>query len=353
MYQTTGWYRPHYNSYMQTLNRPVGQVNREQLIRSIYKCSLGDRIATVDAFLPTSTVFSVDGPTNLSFFATPMKPVSHTLEQAWYLDGTNLPGQAGTNLLLSSFDIGNGSHTVSNSTWDPTTLVLIHTNQWFLTDPLIGGVAWKLTLTHQRTSITTLAGAHGSVTPSGTVVIPYGAGTSFVAQADAYYHLNEILTNETPVTLTNPVSMGYSYSNLRADSTTTVSFAENRTSKGTPEWWLATHYPATNDFESAATSDTDGDRAAAWCEYIAGTDPTNPASWFRILNITNGVGSTVRFPSSTDRWYRLEYRTNLVGPEPWSTISGQNWVTGNGALFGINDTNSAASRFYRVRVQLP
>jgi len=57
-----------------------------------------------------------------------------------------------------------------------------------------------------------------------------------------------------------------------------INFAENRTTTGTPEWWLA-QSGWTNDFEAAAMADPDGDSFPNWKEYVAGTDPTNPTAY--------------------------------------------------------------------------
>ena len=50
-------------------------------------------------------------------------------------------------------------------------------------------------------------------------------------------------------------------------------------SLGTPNWWLALHNVAENYDE--------GDTLPAWKEYVADTDPTNRASYFHIVSISN------------------------------------------------------------------
>lgn len=57
---------------------------------------------------------------------------------------------------------------------------------------------------------------------------------------------------------------------------------------------------------------------------------------------------TVDFwPSSTNRFYTLESNTNL-GMATWSPVPGQVLVPGTGETQSMSDTNSSASRFYRV-----
>ena len=80
-----------------------------------------------------------------------------------------------------------------------------------------------------------------------------------------------------------------------------------------PLWWLALHYGTTNDFDTLALSDSDQDSMAAWEEYIADTDPTDPSAKLSILNVDPFNGQyIVTWPSSTQRLYTLYRTTNLT-----------------------------------------
>ena len=88
-------------------------------------------------------------------------------------------------------------------------------------------------------------------------------------------------------------------------------------------------------------------------EYIAGTDPTNPASYFHITGVTNLPPLTVFFQSSSNRLYTLYSRTNVAAGS-WLPVPGQTNVPGTGGPFTLSDTNASPSaRFYRISVQLP
>ncbi len=83
--------------------------------------------------------------------------------------------------------------------------------------------------------------------------------------------------------------------------------------RGTPEWWLAGH-GLTNAPSGEETSDTDFDGMQAWQEFVAGTDPTNPASLFRFTAspaILPGPRRAMRFDSVPGRRYGLGMSTNL------------------------------------------
>jgi len=63
----------------------------------------------------------------------------------------------------------------------------------------------------------------------------------------------------------------------------------------TPQWWLA-QYGLTNgglSFDAAALSTPDGTGTPAWQKFLTGTDPTNPQSVFRVLNVSISNGAPV------------------------------------------------------------
>ena len=63
-----------------------------------------------------------------------------------------------------------------------------------------------------------------------------------------------------------------------------------------------------------ASADADGDGASNFAEWVAGTNPTNPASCLRLLTpavtATNSV--IVQWPSVAGKTYLLERSTNLI-----------------------------------------
>lgn len=102
-----------------------------------------------------------------------------------------------------------------------------------------------------------------------------------------------------------------------------------------PYDWLNAYALATsNDYETAATRDSDHDGALAWQEYVAGTIPTDSNSVFRAyISLVQGDPQITWSPDlGTNRLYSVEGKERLN--DAWSA------------------TNSAA-RFFRVRVQFP
>ena len=140
MYRTTGWYRPHFNSLMQSLNRPCGQVNREQFVLQFY-----NRVSPLDGFAPGSTMATVTTPSPLSFEVTPKVPSSGVaLNVTWKVDGVVQAGEVAAQFETLSDFVGNGPHTVTATVQDPTSFVRLDTNNL-----LSESVTWNLTLSGQ------------------------------------------------------------------------------------------------------------------------------------------------------------------------------------------------------------
>jgi|GEM_PF-3474872 len=132
-----------------------------------------------------------------------------------------------------------------------------------------------------------------------------------------------------------------------------VSFGDDLATNGTPVWWIEQNYPGTNDYNSAAISDTDGDGMTAWEEYVSGTTPTNGESVFEIVSMrkrTDGI-IDIYWKSVSNKYYAVFKSTNLS--TQWITVP----ITDNvpGEASGINtvtDTNTSFSpTYYRIVVQ--
>jgi hypothetical protein len=119
---------------------------------------------------------------------------------------------------------------------------------------------------------------------------------------------------------------------------------------GMPDWWEIAHGLNPND-PSDANRDDDGTGFTNLQEYLAGTDPANPASCLHVTSsVITGNDVQVSFTSVLDKNYLLESTTSLQSPN-WSTVT-QN-VAGTGSIISITDAAAATNfpaRFYRVRL---
>lgn len=118
---------------------------------------------------------------------------------------------------------------------------------------------------------------------------------------------------------------------------TPVAAATSTTPLPVPYAWLDGYagLVQAGDYEASALDDQDHDGLATWQEYAAGTVPTNAASVF--LATIAPAGAELRVGWTPDlgpaRVYTVEGKADLTGSE---------WALTNGA-----------SRFFRVKVQLP
>jgi YD repeat-containing protein len=103
---------------------------------------------------------------------------------------------------------------------------------------------------------------------------------------------------------------------------------------------------------SPILKNTDGDPASDYEEWVAGTDPADPNSYFQIIAPSSDAPARVSFQSSSNRLYTLAASPNLI-PGSWTNVPGQVRVPGNGAPLSLTDTNAVPQRFYRVRVEMP
>ncbi len=95
-------------------------------------------------------------------------------------------------------------------------------------------------------------------------------------------------------------------------------------------------------------TDTDGDGMTDYAEFIAGTDPTNPASNLRILKsfVSNGV-MTLQWSAIPGRIYQVQSSTNLMD---WAPVS--LWLQASSSPMTYTWTNASdKARSFRVEVR--
>jgi hypothetical protein len=107
---------------------------------------------------------------------------------------------------------------------------------------------------------------------------------------------------------------------------------------------------------SADFSDADGDGLNNWQEWIAGTNPTNALSVFKIASankVNNPEGMVVTWESITTRTYDLQRSTNLGDSPPFITM--QTSIPGQPGTTSFTDTNAVGPGpfYYRLSVKQP
>jgi len=105
---------------------------------------------------------------------------------------------------------------------------------------------------------------------------------------------------------------------------------------------------------SADYGDLDGTPFNVYQDWIAGLNPTNPASVLAMLSplaTNNGAGITVSWQSVNTRTYFVQSSTNLAVQPAFSTIHSN--IAGQAGITTYWDTTAtnAGPYFYRVGVQ--
>jgi hypothetical protein len=123
-----------------------------------------------------------------------------------------------------------------------------------------------------------------------------------------------------------------------------------------PDSWQVQYFGLNNP-NGVAGADADGTGQNNLFKYVAGLDPTNPASIF-ILKIASVPGQPSRKnliynPIADGRTYTPQFRTNLV-TGAWTTLSGISGPVTNITQATVTDLGATnQTKFYRIDISLP
>jgi hypothetical protein len=202
-------------------------------------------------------------------------------------------------------------------------------------------------------TLSATASQHGTISPSGNVVVARDNTTNFVVVADPHYHIGRILRNSVPIVgpWFGKTYYQFVWIYINADASVSVRFDPNLTVGGTPEYWLAQHGLTNGDWEAEDAADRDGDGMTAGQEYLADTDPTNKASALRLTGFgeSNGSNRVV--------WIGGTWATQ------WLDVTAAMWPTGGWWTLLTNQPPTAVQnefegqdggeqqRFFRIRAR--
>jgi hypothetical protein len=130
-------------------------------------------------------------------------------------------------------------------------------------------------------------------------------------------------------------------------------------SSGIADSWLVQYFGMPPNADAAPTFDADGTGQNNLFKYVAGLDPTNPASVF-VLQIQNVPGQpTQKYllfnPVAGGRTYTPQFCTNMVNGS-WATLTGTGGPTTNVPQAQVTVTDLSATqpqKFYRIDISLP
>jgi glucose/arabinose dehydrogenase len=194
-------------------------------------------------------------------------------------------------------------------------------------------------------------------------------GTSIPPLCGTYFYADEcggqiygIATNSTGAwvnTFTN--STGFTITTFGEDQAGELYFSQYATAgaiyriiwkdsdgDGLPDDWEQQYFGSVTG--AAPGDDPDGDGFSNLEEFLAGTDPTNPASALRInAVIPTGSDFVINYNAVANKKYELQFTADLLSSN-WTGIA-TNTVLANGtAQFTDTGATSSSNRFYRVRL---
>ncbi|HMP97911.1 MAG TPA: hypothetical protein PKA51_13395, partial [Kiritimatiellia bacterium] len=130
-----------------------------------------------------------------------------------------------------------------------------------------------------------------------------------------------------------------------------VVFTPTGFTDGVPNtWWFNQEIGGTN---RVANHDPDDDGFNNWQEYVADTDPHDPASYLFVQGEIAPTSRTLHFISSTGRLYTL-HATEDLHTGPWTNLPGHPTRPGLGGSDYFIETNLTPQRiYYRIQATLP
>jgi hypothetical protein len=151
---------------------------------------------------------------------------------------------------------------------------------------------------------------------------------------------------------------------LGATSNTSLEvFAPDTVGDGIPDWWRQTYFGAatSTNTHDCATCDADGTGQDNLFKFVAGLNPTNPASVFA-LTVSPVAGQPTQMTLTYNpiligfgQTYTVQFATSLVGAA-YATLTTTSALTTNVPQAQVTVTDLSATqtqKFYRVNISLP
>jgi hypothetical protein len=118
--------------------------------------------------------------------------------------------------------------------------------------------------------------------------------------------------------------------------------------------WQLQYFGSTTNAAAGPAVDADGTGQNNLFKYVAGLNPTNPASVFVLrVNVVSNLLSVSFGPAMSNRLYTLQRSTNLLsgGWEPLAAIAGS--PTNGNRVTLVDTIPTPSTRFYRVNISIP
>ncbi len=281
---------------------------------------------------------------NATFTVAAVTLSGTSLAYQWQFNGIDLPGATSSSLTVSNVNPateGQYSVVITDSVGSvsspPATLALL-INPSIVQPPLSQSVV-------VGSKVTLSVGVGGSPLP---ISYEWRRGsTSLITNVTnsrldfyAFTAPNVVTSQQYRVIVRN-----LAYSGNATNAVVTVNTLADADRDGIPDVYEAA-YGMGGQLDPLA--DDDGDGLGNGAEYMAGTDPTDPASYLRVERLLNAPdATTIEFLAISNRTYAVEFRPALSG-SPWQPL-GAVAARGTNRLERMFDgTTAPEARFYRL-----
>lgn len=105
----------------------------------------------------------------------------------------------------------------------------------------------------------------------------------------------------------------------RISTTAAVSGVADFDRDGMADAWEASFGLSTNSTD--LTLDSDNDKMTNLAEYLAGTNPTNALSYFKVDEIDGGGGARITFGAISNRTYTVQFSESFTTSNTWSPLT--------------------------------
>jgi hypothetical protein len=114
-----------------------------------------------------------------------------------------------------------------------------------------------------------------------------------------------------------------------------------------PDWWEMFYF---GTLARDGTGDFDGDGMTDLQEYIAGTDPTDPASYLKVDKISVTGSATLQFVAVSNRTYSIQFKDDLANPA-WQKLADVLGQPTN-RTYVVIDPHTTTNRYYRLAIPI-
>lgn len=266
------------------------------------------------------------------------------LRYQWRFNDANIPGATNASLVITNTQTTNAgrydvaiSDTVGTVVTPPVTLTLL------INPAIVVGPINQSVVVGQPVALSAVASGNplpfnfewrrGALSVASNTVNSFENFHRFIAP-------NNVSTQSYRVIVRNLANQGVS-----ANALCTVITLADADRDGIADIWETVNGLDTNNVADAAL-DSDGDTMSNRAEFIAGTDPVNPASYLKIGSITAKAGATLLFGAISNRTYSVQY-SDAVGSGVWWKLADVVARTTN-RVETVVDSAYATNRVYRL-----